>query len=210
MSLVTNANYLYYLGVDQSTTITNTLTPLISAVEKRVKEYLNRDIEITAYTDELYDGNGTSKLVLRQFPIVSVSAIKRYDGIASGNVETWTTLVEHTDYDRLIIPKEAYSVILDNGAFDKGIQNYKITYIAGFGTVGTGSTLTNAIPDDIQNACKELLKITYANSPISGDGRLGMLSINANAGGGSQSLNIDPDIEEKILKKIAYHKALNV
>lgn len=210
MSLVTNSNYLYYLKIGQSETITNTLTPLISSVEKRVKEYLNRDIEITAYTDELYNGSGSSTIILRQFPIVSVSAIKRYDGIGAGNVETWTTLVEHTDYDRLVIPKEAYSVILDNGSFDKGTQNYKITYIAGYGTVGTGSTLTNAIPDDIQNVCKELLKVTYANSPVSGDNRLGMTSISNNAGGGSQNLNIDPDIEEKILKKIAYHKALNV
>ena len=207
MSLVTLAKYKSYLGITDTTKDTD-LTDLQSAVEKRVKEYLNRDLEPTTYTDELYNGNGKYELILRQFPLVSISSIKVYDGIDSNNAETWTTLVEHTDYDRLIIPKEAYSVILDGYRFVRGLQNYKITYVAGYGTVGTGGT--TSIPDDIQQACKELLKITYANSPISGDNRLGFLSISDNAGGGSQSLSIDPDIEMKILKKIDRHKANNV
>uniref|UniRef100_A0A6M3K5P1 Head tail connector protein n=1 Tax=viral metagenome TaxID=1070528 RepID=A0A6M3K5P1_9ZZZZ len=139
MSLVTNAAYLYYLGVSQSETITNTITPLINSAEKRVKEFLNRDLEWTAYTDELYDGNGKSKLTLRQFPIIYVSTIKEYNGIDSNDDETWDTLVEHTDYDRLIIPIEAFCIYLDNYTFTSGDQNYKITYYAGY---TAGNTLT--------------------------------------------------------------------
>ena len=170
----------------------------INAVEQRVKEFLNRDLESTTYTEELYDGNGKNKLVLRQFPITVVTSIKRYDGIVS-SAESWYTLVALTDYDRLIIPKESYSIILDNGSFAMGIQNYKITYTAGYSTM----------PEDIQLACKELVKAIYNNSP-SGNNQLGFLSVSNSAGGGSQNLNLDKDIEMKILNKIAYHKATNV
>lgn len=140
MSLVTNSAYLYYLGVGQSETITNNLTPIISAAEKRVKEFLNRDLEWTAYSSEYYDGNGKSKLILRQFPIIYVGSIYEYNGITSGNVEDWDLLVEHTDYDRLVIPQEAFCVYLDNYTFAEGTQNYKITYYAGY---TAGSTLTS-------------------------------------------------------------------
>ncbi len=201
MSLVTLAKYKSYLGIASNDTTKDTdLTDLQSSVEARVKEYLLRDIESTTYTDELYNGSGWGGLVLRQYPVTAVSSISVYEGIGAGNVETWTTLVEHTHYDRKIIPSESYSVLLENYIFTKGIQNYKITYTAGYST----------IPSDIQLACKELMKIVYANSPISGNNRLGFLSVSSNAGGGSQSLSIDPDIEEKILKKIECYKAHNV
>ena len=259
MSLVTTANYKYYLGVGQSDTSKDTeLALLISSVEKRVKEFLNRDLEWQVYTDEIYNGSGHNGLILRQFPIIYVSTVKVYEGINSNNVETWTTLVEHTDYDRLIIPVEAYTVLLGGYRFVKQFQNYKITYYAGYTTgltlvsgssvvgkkyqiaarsavdftlvgsssnavgtqfVATGTSSMSAtdsltelitIPNDIQLACMELLKVTYANSPISGDNRLGFLSVSSSAGGGSQNLSIDPEIEDKILKKIERYKANNV
>jgi hypothetical protein len=259
MSLVTTANYKYYLGIGQSETTKDTeLALLISSVEKRVKEFLNRDLEWAVYTDEIYDGSNKNCLILRQFPIIHVSAVKVYEGIDSVNAETWTTLVEHTDYDRMIIPVEAHLFYLDGYRFVKQFQNYKITYYAGYtagstlvsgssvvgkkyqiaarqsvdftlvgsssnavGTqfVATGTSSMSAtdsltelisMPTDIQMACMELLKITYANSPIGGDNRLGFLNVSSNAGGGSQNLSIDPEIEEKILKKIERYKANNV
>ncbi len=260
MSLVTLANYKAYLNI-ASDDITKDidLAVLINSVESRIKEYLNRDLEWSAYTDELYHGNGKRTLILRQYPILYVSAIKVYEGIVSG-AESWTTLAALTDYDRLVIDivRGSYEVFLDGYCFVKGYNNYKITYYAGYttgetlvtgsmvvgkkyrilahsivdfttkgsssNTVGTEfvatatATMTASdsviellpLPYDIEEACKELLKITYANSPISGDNRLGFLSISSNAGGGSQNLNIDPDIEDKILKKIIRHKDTNV
>jgi len=208
MSLVTDAYYKYYLGISQSDSITTTIAPLINAAEKRIKEFLNRDIEITSYTDELYDGNGKSILVVRQFPLVSVSAIKRYDGLSSGS-QVWTTLVQGTDYDRLVISKEAFSIYLDNGTFEEGIQNYKISYIAGYGTVATGSVLTNLIPDDIQMACKELVALYWKANPAN-QSFVGVQNLSDAGGGASSAVNIDLDAEWRILKKIAYHKAINV
>jgi hypothetical protein len=198
MSLVTLVKYKSYLGITDSTKDTD-LTDLQSAVEKRVKEYLHRDIESTNYA-EIYDGSGDNYMVLFQQPVTAVTKIEVYEGLDSTNTEVWTTLALGTDYQRKIIPVEANAVILDGYTFNEDLRNYRITYTAGYAT----------IPEDIQLACKELLKICYANSPMSGENRLGFLSISENAGGGSQSLSVDPDIETKILEKISRYKVLNV
>ncbi len=198
MSLVTLANYKAYLKIADASQDTN-LTVIQTAVEKRVKNFLNRDLESATYTDEYYTGKGSNKLVLRQYPITSVASIKRYDGISSGS-EIWTTLVAYTNYDRLVLDAEACYIYLDNGQFECGVDNnYKITYTAGY----------SSIPDDIQMACKELLKVVWDNSPIN-QNRLGFLNASSNAGSGSENLSIDPDIENKILKKIEHYKAINV
>lgn len=199
MSLVTDANYKYYLGLNQSETITNNFTPLINAVEKRVKDFLHRDIETATYTDEIYDGSGNNSLVLRQFPITSIASVKVYEGIGAGNVETWTTLVEHTDYDRLIIPVEAHLFYLDGYRFVRQFQNYKVTYVAGY----------SSIPDDIQLACKKLVALYWNESPQKNNS-IGLTNINNNAGGSVSTLNIQEDAETRILKSIEHHKANNV
>lgn len=198
MSLVTLAKYKEYLKI-ADTSFDTQLTDIQSAVEKRVKEYLGRDIEATTYTDELYGGMGDECLVLRQFPITAVTAIKRYDGLDGSGTEIWTTLVQGTDYERKIIDAEAIAVVLDGNTFADGDYNYKITYTAGYST----------IPSDIQQACKELLKITWDNSPLSHN-RLGFLSTSNNGGSATENLTLDGEIEMKILKKIERYKAINV
>lgn len=258
MSLVTNAQYLYYLGVGQSETITNNIEPLIASAEKRVKEFLNRDLEWTAYSSEYYDGNGKSKLVLRQFPIIYVASIYEYNGITSGNVEDWDLLVEHTDYDRLVIPNEGHYVFLDGYTFAENTQNYKITYYAGYtagttltsgdvtlgkkyriaarsvvdfttigasaNTVGTQFVATSTgvtlsandsvtelitLPEDIKQACKELVALYWNASPMKNNW-IGLQTASNNAGSATQNLTIDTEAEMKILKRIEHHKANNV
>lgn len=198
MSLVNLSKYKEYLKITDNTVDTQ-LTSLANHVEQRVKSWLNRAIESATFTDEYYNGNGKNYLTLRQFPITAVSAIKVYDGLDNNNAETWTTLVQGTDYERKILDLEACSVYLDGYTFDKGMQNYKITYTAGYAT----------IPEDIQLACKELLKVTWDNSPL-GQNRLGFTSVSDSAGSANENLTLDGEIEMKILKKIEHYRAFNV
>lgn len=199
MGLVTLAKYKEYLKITD-TILDTEIGDIANAVETRVKEYLHRDIESTTFTDEYYNGNGRNYMVLRQFPITAVSAIKEYDGLNPSNVEMWETLVQGTDYERLIFATdEATTLYMDGYTFESGMQNYKITYTAGYST----------IPSDIQMACKELVKIVYDNSPLN-QNRLGFLSISDSAGSASENLSLDGEIEMKILKKIEHYKAINV
>ncbi len=199
MSLVTDANYKYYLGIGQSETITNNLTPLISAVEKRVKEFLRRDLESATYTNELYDGSGDNYLMLKQLPVTSITKIELYQGLDSLNAEVWYTLVQGTDYQRRIIPVEANAVILDDYEFEEGLQNYRVTYVAGY----------SSIPDDIQLVCKKLVALYWNESPQKNNS-IGLTNINNSAGGAVSTLNVQEDAESKILNTIVHYRVVNV
>lgn len=52
-----------------------TIATLITAVSKAVQRWCRRDFVSTAY-DELYDGNGDDRLMLRQYPIINVESVR--------------------------------------------------------------------------------------------------------------------------------------
>src|SRR6266446_6589838 len=51
------------------------LTTLITAVSRAIEKYCRRDFVQTAY-DELYNGNGDRRLLLRQYPVISVQSVR--------------------------------------------------------------------------------------------------------------------------------------
>lgn len=60
---------------------------ILNGVDKWVKNYCQMDFESTPYTNELYDGEGSPYLFLKQYPIISVErlAIGRINGIKVHN-----------------------------------------------------------------------------------------------------------------------------
>ena len=114
-------------------------------------------------------------------------------------MDIWTEWTQDNQYSRLLIPKEKHGIILEGGIFIKGIQNFRITYNAGYAT----------LPYDINLACKELVKIALDNSPL-GKSYLGVTAISDNTGGSSQNITFEDDRENKVLQKIEHYKVLNV
>ena len=155
-------------------------------VEGKVLSRLRRDIFSQSY-EELYDGTGTNFLVLNQFPVTAVTKIEEYDGLDSDNEEVWKELIVGDDYSRKII-KDEVKLYLDGRTFCEGIQNYRITYTAGYTTV----------PAEIQMVCKKLFKLYYEDY----QGRLGKVSDSMNASGGNANTTYDALIEEKLLKEL--------
>jgi len=51
------------------------LTTLITAVSRAIEKYCRRDFVTTVY-DELYNGNGDRRLLLRQYPVISVQSVR--------------------------------------------------------------------------------------------------------------------------------------
>jgi hypothetical protein len=51
------------------------LTTLITAVSDAIEKYCRRDFVSRVY-DELYSGNGEPRLMLRQYPIISVQSVR--------------------------------------------------------------------------------------------------------------------------------------
>lgn len=165
-------------------------------VESKVKNFLNRDLEISDYV-ELYDGNGDDELVLNQFPINSVSKIERYNGLDSDNDEIWYELEQGYDYQRLIIDRNKVMIIVEGSVFPEEEQNIRITYNAGYET----------IPYEIQQACKKLMLLYYGE--VKKTKTLGMASVSQGSGF-SQNSTYDLGAEERIFKSIEKYKAINV
>lgn len=75
---------------------------VLNGVDKWVKQYCGRDFESTSYTNELYDGEGSASLFLKQYPIISVErlAIGTINGIkvhnASADATRATVTVNNT------------------------------------------------------------------------------------------------------------------
>lgn len=196
MAIVTLSDYKSYLNIGD-TGLDTFLTSLQTDVEKKVKEYLNDNLESATYTGELFDGDSTRIIVPKYSPITSVTSISAYDG-RSGGSDVWTALVQDTDYDRLLV-YDSY-IYLDGYTFTEGTANYKMTYVAGYSST--------TMPGAIVEACKELLALYLAKSK-KGEFRLGLLSKVKNSGAGGDTLSYDVNSEEKILKRISYFRRLS-
>ena len=121
------------------------LEEIINSASAYIENYCNRKFVSTAYT-EYYDGNNRSKLLLNQYPIISVTSIDRWEYLTQASIQTYT---EHTDF-------EIYSdegIIYKSMGWFKGHKAYKIVYTAGYATA--------AMPEDLKQGCKEICKLLW-------------------------------------------------
>ena len=182
-------NYLDITGDDYDTILTDFCTQ----ADEIIKNFLCRDIEESSYV-EYYDGNGKSKLILRQMPVTTLTKVEHYDG--SSYVEKDTD-----DYDRALILHDENGIYLDGYTFVKGTYNYRITYTAGYSST--------TMPEVIKLAFKKLVQLVYDESPLK-NRTLGKLSKIESGAGGSLIINIDLKAQERILETIHNYRRLNV
>lgn len=190
--IVTLDEYKEFLGIADDTEDAFILS-LANAEENRVKDFLNNNLELDNYID-IVDGGGDA-VVLKNFPIASVSKIEYYEGLDENNQEIWTTMQAGIDYDRIVIVNNSV-VYLDNGLFPDGENNIKITYSAGY----------TIVPYEIQLACKELVMLTY--NKVRGK-TLGLSSVNLSSGA-SSGTSYNNNAENKILSSIRFYRTINI
>ena len=176
------------------------ITQILTSALDRVQEFLNFVLESATYTEEKYDGSGTSKLVPRQYPITSLTTLEVYDGLDSSGTEIWDTWTQNEDYDRLVLVNNGAYIFLDGATFPLDNQNIRLTYVAGF----TSST----IPEKIIKAILDLCYLYY--HAIRSDKSLGKTSNVQQSGVGSATTTYDVDAEKKILDSIVSFKVWNV
>jgi uncharacterized phiE125 gp8 family phage protein len=128
------------------------LENLTNRAYKILETYLGRVIKSATYT-EYMDGDGTGELILNQFPIISVTSI--HDDLDRDFTSTF--LIAATDY---VIYKERGVIKLfrNEGAFQKGLQNLKVIYVAGYATV----------PGDLVDALIQMVEFMYNRSRTGG------------------------------------------
>ena len=101
---------------------------LLENASAAITTYLDRDIEETVYTGEVYDGpTGSALLLLKSWPVTAIASI----------TENGTLLVYGTDYiwyeDGRVIRIAGDTNVLS--LWSAGMQNVVVTYTAGYATV---------------------------------------------------------------------------
>ena len=144
--LTTLENVRAYLGL-AVTSDDVLLTRLIAAASAWIQTFTNRVFAVAPYT-EVVDGNGTARLMVRNYPIVALTSVTcAEDGVAIdpaslvAGVRT-VTLVPTTTYTPSLTYRRAWPL---------GKSNITVVYTAGYATP----------PMDIEEACIEIVALRY-------------------------------------------------
>jgi len=152
---------------------------LISQYSDLIETYCHRHFSKGEYI-ETYDGDGSTKLFLNEFPIISIASLS-IDSIAC----------DSGDYK--VYASEGMIKLVDGSVFTKGNQNVEITYNAGY----------EAIPADIGLCCAKIVALTFKE--IDSD-RIGIASQTFGDQNTSFIISQFPEDIKKILN--AYKKVL--
>lgn len=125
------------------------LTMLLTAVDKDFKTRCKRDFESANYT-EYYRGNGTSKLILRNYPISALTSV--HDDLER-EFES-DTLIDADDLQ--ISDADNGEIIYDGGIFTESedVENVKVVYTAGY----------SSVPSDVEMAVIKKTAYDYMQS----------------------------------------------
>lgn len=146
MGLVTLALAKADLDIPDATTTEDTrIQKFVDAASEYIENECNRKFLQATYTNERYDGNDTRYLLLRQFPVTSITSIYLDDDWVFG-AGTEIVAGKRQTYRDCMVVRQC------------GVYQYtnalavKVTYQAGFAT----------IPTDIQQATLDMVLWLYA------------------------------------------------
>jgi len=189
-AIVTLAEAKQQLNITTSNTNEDDLlTSWINETSDEVEHYCNRLFVSQSVTSEIHDGDGTSVIYPRYFPLQQLSvatAPTSADILAAVQYrtspdDTWTDIETDTDhifYDTGDTAKRCYIELYDE-YFDAGRRNIKLVYKAGYATV----------PSDVKKVVLEKIQVRW-NESKHGNDWLGQSNINESQVSGSLSLSI--------------------
>lgn len=126
-ALATKEDVKYVLGKAQTdTTQDDRIQTLINLVSGRAEAWCGRVFKEATYTDELYDGDNDSILLLRNYPSNEIIAVS-IDGVS----------VDMSDPLTFQLYKEEGYIWYSPG-FSAGRQNVKVTYKGGYASLPSG------------------------------------------------------------------------
>ena len=151
ISLSEMATYLKVTGTTEDAVLSN----LIDEVSAICNNYTGRYLLTKTHT-EYYNGNGGYKLILRNYPIRSVTSLHIGDANRS-----FTAAYAVTVADDVLVQKEAGILELWNNQSEyyKARANIKVVYSAGYNL----ATTAPLVPYDLQLAVKKFVAYHYMN-----------------------------------------------
>jgi hypothetical protein len=126
----------------------------IAASIKMVTSYFemrtDRRLMARAYTEDLYSGNGSSELMLREWPVGAITKIEVLTGIPSAG--NWDAL----DLTELVNdPDEPRVIHLRDQVFANGKWNHRIDYTGGY----TAAAGADPMPQALRLAAVEAVQL---------------------------------------------------
>lgn len=155
-ALTTLARTKTFLGIS-GTADNDLLTSLINAATDFIERYCDRRFLKTTYTNEIYDGNGANKLLLKQYPVVSGAAFTLEKRDSVDNQSSFSTV----DSDKYFVKNNEGIVEFVNDIFYKYPQHYRITYQAGYDYDNAATFLEGVGAGDLEYACWKLVGKIY-------------------------------------------------
>lgn len=128
------------------TTDDDKLFELLKAADAEFKRRTRLAFETATYT-EYYDGNGQRSLLLKEYPVVSITTVHDDVDRAYGA----STLIDASD---IVVREAVGELIYDGGTFGMGIKNVKVVYVAGY----------TSIPADVRQAVVWIATANYIES----------------------------------------------
>jgi len=196
---------------ESSSTYDDELKACLIAASRVADSFCNRSFEAETYEDETYTGNDTSRLFLRNTPVIAVESVKLWDGVDSYDTET-------APYYRLI--DDMYLQYPDLGqeasaSWSCWISDYengiKVTYTAGYATSNweTAAVADSfGVPSDLEMAVARMAMQLWKDGKKGGI-RFGLTSVAQ----GGDSLAIDRYIQglpEDVKMTLNQYRRVNI
>jgi len=130
----------------------------IETATEFIENYCERRFKKTTYTNEVYDGDGSEFIRLKQYPVISTESVTLSRRSSASNEDDWDS-----------IDSEDYFVDYDNGIIEyvKGMKfqnyprHYRVTYTAGFDFDNSTTFLADTEAGDVEYACWKLIAVMW-------------------------------------------------
>lgn len=138
------------LSTDQYDSV---LTQLINFATGFIETYTKRNLLKQTYTQEKYDGTGSNKFTLKQFPVTALTTLEYNQ--ATDNTDDWKAF----DSEEFFIDLDTGIVTKTSGVFINAPQKYRATYDAGYliDFSQENDPSAHTLPQEIEYVCQKLV-----------------------------------------------------
>jgi len=158
-ALTTRDRVIDFLELKNLSATDNTVIDIfIETSTEFIENYCQRRFMKTTYTDEVYDGDGSEFVRLKQYPVISGETFSLSRRNSVSNEDDWSS-IDSEDY---FVDEESGIVEYIKGMrFQNYPQHYKITYTAGFDFDNATTFLADTTAGDVEYACWKLCSVMW-------------------------------------------------
>lgn len=163
-ALTTLARLKVYLGIT-SASYDTVLEYAIDSATAFILQYCDRTFQKIVYSNEIYDGNGSKNLLLKNYPVISGQTFTLEIRDSIDNNGSFSVIASE-DY---FIKESSGIISYISGIFAKIDQHYRISYTAGYDYDTASKTLTSVNLGDLEYAVWKLCATIYYQRTSSGN-----------------------------------------